>query len=121
MKRRVLGVAAVVACMAGVPAGFAIGQAITDDPKAPKGPHKTAKECPGANAFFKAHGFEYEYFVPNCPPKEELDLIKPDLKQDPVFIKICEEEAARNELSEGCTALLERQAEMKAIKREARQ
>lgn len=117
MRRRLLGAAAVVACIAGVPAGFAVGQALDEETPAPKGPHKEASACPAAEKLLASYGLETDYFVPNCPSKEDLRLMEPDLVQSPGFIEACEEERARDELSEACAMLLEEQERIKDARR----
>jgi hypothetical protein len=117
MRRRLFGVAAAAACIAGVPAGFAVGQALTDKPMPPAGPHEAAVACPEANALFRSRGIEADFFVPDCPTKAQLEAIKGDLSQDPVFVEACEAEKARGELTDGCKGLLEAQEDMARVRR----
>ena len=114
VRKRFLGTVAVVACIAGIPAGFAVGQALSDEVKPPEGPYKSAVACPEATALFKANGMQPDFFIPNCPGPEALAEMRSSFQQSPRFIAICRDEVTKGNASQGCERLLEVQAERRA-------
>jgi hypothetical protein len=110
VRKRLLGTVAVAACVIGVPAGFALGQAIDQELAPPQGPYKAAAACPEAAALFKANGLKPDFFIPACPGPETLAEMEESLEPHMPFVKICRDEAAAGSPSEACRRLLEVQA-----------
>lgn len=91
----------------GVLAGFAAGQALTDDPNTPDGAYATAAECPDAASIYEEAGIDADYFVPDCPTEKDLSEDQALVMTDPEILNTCVSAQERgNRVTDTCQAIL---------------